>query len=163
MLQLKDRKSGILILCIGFFVFGLLSTVIGVTIPNIKQEFDISNEQAGLIFVYAFQGMASPKWKFDDVLGVWPLHGLCGVWGGIACGIFGLTSFGGMGGVSFLGQLVGCVLGAAYAVVAGAIIYTLVDVLMGFRLSAEDEQRGADLAIHKIGANPEQDVRLGRV
>ena len=118
---------------------------------------------AGLIFVYAFQAIASPKWQFDDVLGVWPLHGLCGVWGGIACGIFGLTSFGGMGGVSFLGQLVGSVLGAAYAVVAGAIIYTAVDVLMGFRLSAEDEQRGADLAIHKIGANPEQDVRLGRV
>ena len=118
---------------------------------------------AGVIFVYAFQAIANPKWQFDDVLGVWPLHGLCGLWGGIACGIFGLTSLGGMGGVSFQAQLVGSVLGAAYAVVAGAIIYIAVDVLMGFRLSAEDEHRGADLAIHKIGANPEQDVRLGRV
>ena len=118
---------------------------------------------AGVIFVYTFQAMANPKWQFDDVLGVWPLHGLCGVWGGIACGIFGLTSLGGMGGVSFLGQLVGSVLGAAYAAAAGAIIYIAVDALMGFRLSAEDEHRGADLAVHKIGANPEQDVRLGRV
>ena len=118
---------------------------------------------AGIIFVQVFQAIASPQWKFDDVLGVWPLHGLCGLWGGIACGIFGLTAFGGMGGVSFISQLVGSVLGAAYALVAGAIIYAVVDVLMGIRLSSEDELRGADLAIHKIGANPEEDVRLGRI
>ena len=74
----------------------------------------------------------------------------------------GLASFGGMGGVSFLAQLVGSVLGAAYAVVAGILIYTVVDVLFGLRLGAEDEKRGADLSIHKIGANPEEDVRLGR-
>jgi Amt family ammonium transporter len=118
---------------------------------------------AGIIFVYAFQAIAKPKWQFDDVLGVWPLHGLCGVWGGIACGIFGLASFGGMGGVSFQAQLVGSVLGAAYAMVAGALIYAVVDVLTGLRLDAEDEKRGADLSIHKIGANPEADVRLGRI
>jgi len=118
---------------------------------------------AGIIFVYVFQVAADPRWQFDDVLGVWPLHGLCGLWGGIACGIFGLTAFGGMGGVSFWSQLVGSVLGAAYALVAGIIAYALIDVLLGFRLSAEDERRGADLAIHKIGANPEEDVRLGHI
>ena len=118
---------------------------------------------AGVIFVYVFQAMADPKWQFDDVLGVWPLHGLCGLWGGIACGIFGLTVFGGMGGVSFWSQLVGSVMGAAYAAIAGFIIYTVVDILFGFRLAAEDERRGADLSIHKIGANPEEDVRMGRV
>lgn len=117
---------------------------------------------AGIVFVYGFQALADPKWQLDDVLGVWPLHGLCGLWGGIACGIFGLTTFGGMGGVGFWAQLVGSVLGAAYALIAGTIVYALVDVLLGFRLSAEDEHRGADLAIHKIGANPEEDVRLGR-
>ncbi len=118
---------------------------------------------AGIIFVYVFQAASDPKWQFDDVLGVWPLHGLCGLWGGIACGIFGLAAFGGMGGVSFLSQLVGSVLGAAYALVAGMIVYAAIDKLLGFRLSAEDERRGADLAIHKIGANPEEDVRLGRI
>jgi Amt family ammonium transporter len=118
---------------------------------------------AGVIFVYVFQAMAAPKWQFDDVLGVWPLHGLCGLWGGIACGIFGLTMFGGMGGVSFWSQLIGSLMGAAYAALAGFIIYTAVDLVFGFRLPAEEERRGADLSIHKIGANPEEDVRMGRV
>jgi ammonium transporter, Amt family len=118
---------------------------------------------AGVIFVYMFQLASDPKWRFDDVLGVWPLHGLCGLWGGIACGIFGLKAFGGLGGVSFLSQLVGSLMGAAYGVVAGFVIYALVDRLLGLRLTADEEHRGADLAVHKIGANPEEEVRTGRV
>jgi ammonium transporter, Amt family len=117
---------------------------------------------AGAIFVYVFQ-LASNKWQVDDVLGVWPLHGLCGLWGGVACGIFGLTTFGGIGGVTFGSQLVGSLMGAAFGFVAGFVIYGAVDMVMGLRLSAEDERRGADLAVHKIGANPEEDVRMGRV
>jgi Amt family ammonium transporter len=116
---------------------------------------------AGVVLVQAVQAAADPRWKFDDALGVWALHGLCGVWGGIACGIFGLATFGGMGGVSFQAQLVGSVLGAAYAMVVGAIVYAVVDVLLGLRLDPEDEKRGADLAIHGMRANPEEDVRLG--
>ncbi|HWB44928.1 MAG TPA: ammonium transporter [Hyphomicrobiaceae bacterium] len=117
---------------------------------------------AGVIFVYVFQ-IATNEWKFDDVLGVWPLHGLCGLWGGIACGIFGLQAFGGLGGVSFMSQLVGSLIGAGFGAFAGFVIYSGVDQLMGFRLSPDDERRGADLAVHKISANPEEDVRLGRV
>jgi Amt family ammonium transporter len=117
---------------------------------------------AGVIFVVMFQVMAE-RWQIDDVLGVWPLHGLCGLWGGIACGIFGLKTFGGMGGVSFLAQLFGSLGGALYGLIAGAIVYWVVDTVLGFRLSPEDERRGADLAIHKISANPEDDVRTGRV
>jgi Amt family ammonium transporter len=116
---------------------------------------------AGVVLVQAVQAATDPRWKFDDALGVWALHGLCGVWGGIACGIFGLATFGGMGGVSFQAQLVGSVLGAAYAMVVGAIVYAVVDVLLGLRLDPEDEKRGADLAIHGMRANPEEDVRLG--
>lgn len=114
---------------------------------------------AGIIFVGMFQ-LASNKWKIDDVLGVWPLHGLCGLWGGIACGIFGLTELGGMGGVSLQAQIVGSVLGSLYGLVAGLIVYGLVTIIVGFRLSVEDERRGADLAIHSISANPEQDLKL---
>ncbi len=118
---------------------------------------------AGAIFVYVFQKAGEAKWNFDDVLGVWPLHGLCGLWGGIACGIFGLKMFGGLGGVSFYSQLVGSLMGAAFGAIAGFIIYGVVDMLLGLRMSPEDERRGADLAVHKISANPEEDVRMGRM
>ena len=117
---------------------------------------------AGVIFVQMFQ-IAGNKWKIDDVLGVWPLHGLCGLWGGIAAGIFGLQALGGMGGVSFASQLIGSVVGAGVGFASGYIVYGLVNQVMGLRLSAEDERQGADLAVHSISANPEQDVRMGRI
>jgi ammonium transporter, Amt family len=117
---------------------------------------------AGIIFVQAFQ-WSTNVWKLDDVLGVWALHGLCGLWGGIACGVFGQKAMGGLGGISFLGQIVGTVGGAAFGLLAGVVIYKLVDLLMGFRMSEEDERMGADLAIHKISATPEDDVRSGRM
>jgi Amt family ammonium transporter len=118
---------------------------------------------AGVIFVYMFQIASDPKWRFDDVLGVWPLHGLCGLWGGIACGIFGLKAFGGLGGVSFLSQLLGSLGGAAFGALAGLVVYRVVDLVLGLRLSAEDERRGADLAVHKISANPAEDLHMGRI
>ncbi len=112
---------------------------------------------AGVIFVVMFQ-VCQEKLKIDDVLGVWPLHGLCGLWGGIAAGIFGLTGLGGLGGVSLIVQIIGSLIGAVYAAAAGFAVYGLLKVLMGIRMSAEDEHQGADLSIHKISANPEQDV-----
>lgn len=122
----------------------------------------VTGAVAGFVFVQMFQ-VVTNKWKIDDVLGVWPLHGLCGLWGGIACGIFGLEALGGMGGVSFASQLVGSVLGAGFGFVVGTIVYGVVDTVASFRLTADDERRGADVAIHKISANPEEDVRLGRL
>ncbi|GJM03686.1 MAG: ammonium transporter [Rhodomicrobium sp.] len=116
---------------------------------------------AGALFTYMFE-YCQNKLKVDDVLGVWPLHGLCGVWGGIAAGIFGLTSLGGLGGVTFMSQLVGSLLGAAYALMAGLIVYGVLKVTLGIRLSKEEEMKGADLAIHKIGANPEQELAGSR-
>jgi Amt family ammonium transporter len=112
---------------------------------------------AGAIFVICFN-LCQNRWKIDDVLGVWPLHGLCGVWGGIGAGIFGAKALGGLGGVTLGSQITGSVLGAAYAFVCGLIVYQALKLTMGIRLSPEDEHIGADLAIHKIGANPEQDV-----
>ncbi len=112
---------------------------------------------AGALFVTMFQIMQN-RWKIDDVLGVWPLHGLCGLWGGIACGIFGLEALWGKGGVSFGAQLFGSFAGAAYALVAGLIVYGLLKASVGIRMTPEDEQRGADLSIHAISANPESDL-----
>ena len=112
---------------------------------------------AGGIFVYGFT-WCQIKLKVDDVLGVWPLHGLCGLWGGLAAGIFGTTAFGGMGGVSFMSQLIGSVVGIAYAAIAGAVVYGLLKAIVGLRLTDEEQHMGADLSIHKIGANPESSM-----
>jgi Amt family ammonium transporter len=112
---------------------------------------------AGVIFVYMFQ-VTTNVWKFDDVLGVWPLHGLCGLWGGIACGIFGLQSLGGIGGVTFASQFVGSLTGSAAGFIAGTIVYAVVDWLMELRMAPEDERKGADLAFHKISASPEAEM-----
>jgi Amt family ammonium transporter len=114
---------------------------------------------AGVIFVQMFQ-ISTNKWKIDDVLGVWALHGLCGLWGGIACGIFGLVALGGIGGVTFASQLVGSIAGSVFGLAVGLAVYSVLRATIGIRLSAEAEGRGADLAIHKIRANPEEDVRM---
>ncbi|UVE16435.1 ammonium transporter [Pseudomonas sp. LS44] len=106
---------------------------------------------AGALFVWTFTA-AQVKWKVDDVLGVWPLHGLCGVWGGIACGIFGQQALGGIGGVSLVSQLIGTGLGVLVALLGGLVVYGVLKLSVGIRLSQEDEYYGADLSIHKIGA-----------
>ncbi len=106
---------------------------------------------AGGLFVWTFT-LAQNKWKIDDVLGVWPLHGLCGAWGGIAAGIFGLKAFGGLGGVTFMSQLAGTLIGLSIALVGGFAVYGVMKALVGIRLSQEEEYEGADLSIHKIAA-----------
>ncbi len=111
---------------------------------------------AGALFVWGFE-KCQDKWKIDDVLGVWPLHGMCGALGGIACGVFGLESFGGMGGVTFMAQVVGTLSGIAFATISGFVVYGLLKKTVGIRLSQEDEFDGADLSIHKISAYPEED------
>jgi Amt family ammonium transporter len=111
---------------------------------------------AGALFVYMFT-LTQNRWKIDDVLGVWPLHGLCGAWGGIAAGVFGLKSLGGLGGVAFMPQLIGTVLGIVVAVVGSFIVYGLLKKTLGLRLDAEQEYNGADLSIHNITATPERE------
>jgi Amt family ammonium transporter len=110
---------------------------------------------AGALFVIMFT-LTQNRLKIDDVLGVWPLHGLCGAWGGIACGIFGPKSMGGMGGVSFGAQLIGTGMGITVALVGGAILYGVLKPLMGLRLTEEEEFDGSDLSIHKISATPDR-------
>jgi Amt family ammonium transporter len=106
---------------------------------------------AGAIFVLTFT-LTQNRWKIDDVLGVWPLHGLCGAWGGIAAGIFGAKALGGLGGVSFMSQLVGTGMGVTVAVAGGFVVYGALKKFVGLRLSAEEEFNGADLSIHKINS-----------
>ena len=111
---------------------------------------------AGGLFVVMFTWTQN-RWKIDDVLGVWPLHGLCGAWGGIAAGIFGLKSLGGVGGVSFMSQFIGTLMGIAIAFIGGYLVYGMIKKTVGIRLSPEEEFNGADLSIHKISATPERE------
>jgi len=111
---------------------------------------------AGGLFVYLFT-LTQNRWKIDDVLGVWPLHGLCGAWGGVAAGLFGGTALGGLGGVSLGAQLVGTALGIVIALAGGFIVYGGLKAAMGLRLTPEEEFNGADLSIHKIASTPDRE------
>jgi Amt family ammonium transporter len=113
---------------------------------------------AGALFVYMFT-LTQNRLRIDDVLGVWPLHGLCGAWGGIACGIFGTKALGGLGGVSLMSQLVGTLMGVGIAVVGGFVVYATLNAVMGLRLDPEQEFDGSDLSIHRISATPEKESR----
>ena len=111
---------------------------------------------AGALFVYMFTQVQN-RWKIDDVLGVWPLHGLCGLWGGLAAGIFGATALGGLGGVNLAAQTIGSLLGVVIALVGGFVVYGILKMTLGIRMSQEDEYEGADLSLHKISATPDRD------
>jgi len=112
---------------------------------------------AGGLFVVLFT-VTQNRWKIDDVLGVWPLHGLCGAWGGIAAGIFGSAALGGMGGVSLASQAIGTGAGIAVALTGGFAVYGLLKATMGLRLDPESEFNGADLSLHRISASPERET-----
>jgi len=138
---------------------GLIAICAGSDIVHPVSAFVIGAIGAG-IFVYGFT-IEQEKLRIDDVLGVWPLHGVTGTWGGIAAGIFGSEALGGMGGVNFASQLIGSLAAVAVALVAGTIVYTVLKKTVGIRLAEEDEARGADLSIHHIDAYPEETVHPG--
>jgi len=111
---------------------------------------------AGGLFVYMFT-LVQNRWKIDDVLGVWPLHGLCGLWGGLAAGIFGLKALGGIGGISFFGQAIGSAIGVGIALLGGFIVYGTLKAVLGIRMSQEEEYEGADLSVHRISSTPDRE------
>ncbi|QSA95679.1 ammonium transporter [Methylococcus sp. EFPC2] len=112
---------------------------------------------AGALFVYFFT-LTQNRWKIDDVLGVWPLHGLGGTWGGIAAGIFGQQALGGLGGVSIFSQVLGTLTGVFIACAGGFLVYGMLKFTLGIRLDPEQEFEGADLSLHKISATPEKEA-----
>ena len=111
---------------------------------------------AGALFVYMFT-LVQNRLKIDDVLGVWPLHGLCGLWGGLAAGIFGAKALGGIGGITFTGQLIGSALGVGIALIGGILVYGTLKAVLGIRMSQEEEYEGADLSVHRISSTPDRE------
>ncbi|HYA60167.1 MAG TPA: ammonium transporter [Burkholderiaceae bacterium] len=134
---------------------GLVAVCAGSDVMHPIGSLIVGGVAAG-IFVGMFT-LAQNRWKIDDVLGVWPLHGLCGAWGGIAAGIFGSKSLGGAGGVAFLPQLLMTAVGIIVALVGGVLVYGVLKLAMGLRLDREEEFNGADLSIHRITATPERE------
>jgi ammonium transporter, Amt family len=112
---------------------------------------------AGALFVVMFT-MTQNKWKIDDVLGVWPLHGICGAWGGVAAGIFGMQALGGVGGVNLVAQSIGTALGVLWALLGGLVVYGVLKLTLGLKFSPEEEHDGADLTVHKISAASDREV-----
>ena len=132
---------------------GLVAVCAGSDVMHPAGSF-VVGAVAGGLFVYMFT-ITQNRWRIDDVLGVWPLHGLCGAWGGIACGIFGTKALGGLGGVSLMSQLAGTLLGIAVALGGGFLVYGALKAAVGLRLGEEEEFNGADLSIHRISASPD--------
>jgi len=116
----------------------------------------VTGAVAGVLFVVLFT-LTQNRWRIDDVLGVWPLHGICGAWGGIAAGVFGAKALGGLGGVSIVSQIIGTGLGIVVAMAGATIVYGGLKWLVGIRLDSEQEFNGADLSIHKISSSPERE------
>ncbi len=133
---------------------GLVAVCAGSDVMHPAGSFAVG-AVAGALFVYMFT-LTQNRWKIDDVLGVWPLHGLCGAWGGVACGIFGTKALGGLGGVAFMPQLIGTLIGIAVAVAGALLVYGGLKAMFGLRLDEEEEFNGADLSIHKISAQSER-------
>jgi Amt family ammonium transporter len=136
---------------------GLIAVCAGSDIMHPLAAF-VTGCVASVIFVYGFH-IEQEKLKIDDVLGVWPLHGIIGSWGGIAAGIFGQKALGGIGGVSFLSQLTGSLLAIVFALISGFLVYGGLKKWVGIRLNEDEEYAGADLTIHHTGAYPEESVR----
>ena len=112
---------------------------------------------AGTLFVYMFM-LTQNRWKIDDVLGVWPLHGLCGLLGGIAAGVLGQEALGGLGKISLISQTLGSLLAVAIALLGGITVYGLLKLSVGLRMDPEEEYTGADLSIHKISSSSESET-----
>jgi len=130
---------------LGFGLNGILAGLVGIT-ANADM---VSNTSAiaigGIAGLLVVGGMyLLERLKFDDPVGAWPVHGLCGVWGGVAAGIFGTANL----GVQILGSLV-------YPLWSFVLLFGLFSVMkaMGsLRVTAEEEKTGLDVVEHGMVA-----------
>lgn len=130
---------------IGYTLNGGLAGLVGITancdaVTNV--EAIIIGAIAGVLLVLGT--LLLERLKLDDVVGAVPVHGICGVWGGIAAGIFG--------GYPIMTQVVGSVVIPVWAFVTAFILFTILKSLNLLRVSPEEEQAGLDLTEHGASA-----------
>lgn len=104
---------------------------------------------------YFFVAVVKNKLGYDDSLDVFGIHGVAGVVGALLTGIFASTSLGGVGyaegqsmGGQFFVQLKAVIITIVYGGIVSFILYKITDVIVGLRVSADDERQGLDQTSH---------------
>jgi Amt family ammonium transporter len=121
---------------------GALAGLVGITancdsVTNI--ESIIIGLVAGLLVVLGITLLN--KLKIDDPVGAWPVHGLCGIWGGIATGLFG--------GHPLVAQIIGSIVIPVWAFITMFILFSILKSVDLLRVSEEEELIGLDISEHK--------------
>ncbi len=127
---------------------GILGGLVGITancdsVTNL--EAILIGLVAGILVVVGIRLLETLK--IDDPVGAWPVHGLCGIWGGLATGIFG--------GHPMVAQVIGSIAIPVWAFVTMYLLFTGLKAAGILRLSAEEEVMGVDIAEHGQSAYAE--------
>jgi Amt family ammonium transporter len=91
------------------------------------------------------------KIKIDDPVGAISVHGVCGIWGILACALFDVTD----SGFTIVGQLTGVLAVGAAAFLFSIIVFGILKVTIGIRVSSEEEAEGLDIGEHGQEAYPD--------
>jgi ammonium transporter, Amt family len=102
------------------------------------------------------------KLKIDDPLGAVAVHGANGIWGMLALGVFADGTYGGVNGLitgsgaQLLAQFIGVVVAMAWAIGSGALVFYVLKITMGLRVSELVEYEGVDIHLHGSPCYPTQ-------
>ncbi|MDH5717651.1 MAG: ammonium transporter [Spirochaetia bacterium] len=120
---------------------GALAGLVGIT-ANCDAVSNVSAILIGLIagFIVVFGIKFLDKLKIDDPVGAFPVHGLSGVWGGIAAGIFG--------GKDLTAQIIGSIAIPVWAFISMFAVFYIIDKIIGLRVTREEELKGLDITEH---------------
>ncbi|MGI9643131.1 MAG: hypothetical protein ACR2N9_10135, partial [Acidimicrobiia bacterium] len=101
---------------------------------------------AGVIMVFSVMGLE--RVGIDDPVGAISVHGTAGLWGVLAVALFSSDA-------SFGTQLLGAAAIAAWAFIASYIVFKVIDLTVGMRVTPEEEREGLDRSEHGAEAYPE--------
>ncbi|MEM6911215.1 MAG: ammonium transporter [Verrucomicrobiota bacterium] len=124
---------------------GFLAGLVGIT-ANADIVSAMGSIVIGLIagVIVVFSVVVLDKIKIDDPVGAISVHGTCGIWGILACALFDTTE----SGFTIGGQLVGVLAVAATAFAFSFVVFLVIKIVMGVRVSEEEEAEGLDLGEH---------------
>jgi len=136
---------------------GALAGLVGITAPCAVVSDGASiyiGIVAGILVIFGVDWLT--RLQIDDVVGAFPVHGLCGIWGTLAVGLFGLEALGAPvnglfygGGIGQLGiQCLGVIACLGFTAVAMWLVFRVIDVVVGLRVSEDTELRGLDIVEH---------------